>query len=85
MYLALYRKYRPRTFDDVISQPEIVTTLKNQIAEGQNAARIPVHRKPWRTGKTTCAKILAMALNCKHPAGGNPCLECESLPRDSQR
>ena len=77
MYLALYRKYRPRTFDDVISQPEIVTTLKNQIAEGQNAHAY-LFTGSRGTGKTTCAKILAMALNCKHPAGGNPCLECES-------
>ena len=77
VYLALYRKYRPRTFDDVISQPEIVTTLKNQIAEGQNAHAY-LFTGSRGTGKTTCAKILAMALNCKHPAGGNPCLECES-------
>lgn len=77
MYLALYRKYRPRTFDDVISQPEIVTTLKNQIAEGQNAHAY-LFTGSRGTGKTTCAKILAMALNCKHPVGGNPCLECES-------
>lgn len=77
MYLALYRKYRPRTFDDVISQPEIVTTLKNQIAEGQNAHAY-LFTGSRGTGKTTCAKILAMALNCKHPVGGNPCLECEN-------
>ncbi len=77
MYLALYRKYRPRTFDDVISQPQIVTTLKNQIATGQNAHAY-LFTGSRGTGKTTCAKILAMALNCKHPVGGNPCLECES-------
>ena len=71
------RKYRPRTFDDVTSQPEIVTTLKNQIAEGQNAHAY-LFTGSRGTGKTTCAKILAMALNCKHPEGGNPCLECES-------
>jgi len=77
VYLALYRKYRPRTFDDVISQPEIVTTLKNQIAEGQNAHAY-LFTGSRGTGKTTCAKILAMALNCKHPVGGNPCLQCEN-------
>lgn len=77
VYLALYRKYRPRTFDDVISQPEIVTTLKNQISEGQNAHAY-LFTGSRGTGKTTCAKILAMALNCKRPVGGNPCLECES-------
>lgn len=77
MYLALYRKYRPRTFDDVISQPQIVTTLKNQIATGQNSHAY-LFTGSRGTGKTTCAKILAMALNCKHPVNGNPCLECES-------
>lgn len=77
MYLALYRKYRPRTFDDVISQPQIVTTLKNQIATGQNTHAY-LFTGSRGTGKTTCAKILAMALNCKHPVNGNPCLECEN-------
>ncbi|MGN1339492.1 MAG: DNA polymerase III subunit gamma/tau [Oscillospiraceae bacterium] len=77
MYLALYRKYRPRTFDDVISQPHIVTTLKNQIATGQNAHAY-LFTGSRGTGKTTCAKILAMALNCQHPVNGNPCLECQS-------
>lgn len=77
MYLALYRKYRPKTFDDVISQPHIVTTLRNQISTGQNAHAY-LFTGSRGTGKTTCAKILAMALNCKHPINGNPCLECES-------
>ena len=77
VYQALYRKYRPRTFDDVISQPQIVTTLKNQIATGQNTHAY-LFTGSRGTGKTTCAKILAMALNCKHPVNGNPCLECES-------
>lgn len=77
MYLALYRKYRPKTFDDVISQPHIVTTLRNQISTGQNAHAY-LFTGSRGTGKTTCAKILAMALNCKNPVNGNPCLECES-------
>lgn len=77
VYLALYRKYRPKTFDDVISQPHIVTTLRNQISTGQNAHAY-LFTGSRGTGKTTCAKILAMALNCKHPINGNPCLECES-------
>lgn len=55
MYLALYRKYRPRTFDDVISQPQIVTTLKNQIATGQNTHAY-LFTGSRGTGKTTCAK-----------------------------
>lgn len=77
MYLALYRKYRPKTFDDVISQPQIVATLKNQISAGTNTHAY-LFTGSRGTGKTTCAKILAMALNCKHPVNGNPCLECES-------
>ena len=76
MYLALYRKYRPRTFDDVISQEEITTTLKNQVASG-TAAHAYLFTGSRGTGKTTCAKIMAMAVNCLDPQNGNPCLECE--------
>lgn len=76
MYLALYRKYRPRTFDDVISQEHITTTLKNQVISG-NTAHAYLFTGSRGTGKTTCAKILAMAVNCEHPKNGNPCLECE--------
>lgn len=76
MYLALYRKYRPRTFDDVISQEHITTTLKNQIANG-TAGHAYLFTGSRGTGKTTCAKIFAMAVNCLHPKDGNPCLECE--------
>lgn len=76
MYLALYRKYRPRTFDDVISQEHITTTLKNQIING-SAAHAYLFTGSRGTGKTTCAKILAMAVNCLNPRDGNPCLECE--------
>lgn len=75
MYLALYRKYRPRTFDDVISQEHITTTLKNQIANG-TTAHAYLFTGSRGTGKTTCAKILAMAVNCLSPKNGNPCLEC---------
>lgn len=76
MYLALYRKYRPRTFDDVISQEDITTTLKNQVASG-TAAHAYLFTGSRGTGKTTCAKIMAMAVNCLDPKNGNPCLECE--------
>ncbi len=77
MYLALYRKYRPSTFDDVISQPHITTTLKNQITGGKHGHAY-LFTGSRGTGKTTCAKILSMAVNCLHPKDGNPCLECEA-------
>ena len=77
MYLALYRKYRPRTFDDVISQEHITTTLKNQLKSGQSSHAY-LFTGSRGTGKTTCAKILAKALNCTNLQDGNPCLECES-------
>ena len=76
MYLALYRKYRPQTFDDVISQEHITTTLKNQLKSGQTAHAY-LFTGSRGTGKTTCAKILAKAINCLNPVDGNPCLECE--------
>jgi len=76
MYLALYRKYRPRTFDDVISQEHITNTLKNQIING-SAAHAYLFTGSRGTGKTTCAKILSMAVNCDHPENGNPCMKCD--------
>ena len=77
MYLALYRKYRPAAFDDVISQEHITTTLKNQIATGQ-IAHAYLFTGTRGTGKTTCAKIMAKAVNCLSPVNGNPCGECEA-------
>ena len=77
MYLALYRKYRPSTFDDVISQEHITTTLKNQIATGQ-IAHAYLFTGTRGTGKTTCAKIMAKAVNCLSPVNGNPCGKCDS-------
>ncbi|MGN0687477.1 MAG: DNA polymerase III subunit gamma/tau [Oscillospiraceae bacterium] len=77
MYLSLYRKYRPTTFEDVISQPHITTTLKNQISAGKHGHAY-LFTGSRGTGKTTCAKILAMAVNCHSPKNGSPCLECEA-------
>lgn len=77
MYLALYRKYRPKTFEDVISQPHITTTLKNEVMNGKTAHAY-LFTGSRGTGKTTCAKILSMAVNCEHSADGNPCMTCES-------
>lgn len=75
MYQALYRKYRPRTFDDVVGQEHITETLKNQI-RNDKLSHAYLFIGTRGTGKTTCAKILAKAVNCEHPVNGNPCNEC---------
>lgn len=75
-YQALYRKWRPRTFDDVIGQPYVVSTLKNEILSGKTAHAY-LFCGTRGTGKTSCAKIFARAINCLHPKDGNPCNECE--------
>lgn len=82
MYKALYRKYRPLTFDDVVSQPHITRTLVNQIINNKTAHAF-LFTGSRGTGKTTCARILAKAVNCLHPVNGNPCLECE-ICRDAE-
>ncbi|MDD2355111.1 MAG: DNA polymerase III subunit gamma/tau [Lachnospiraceae bacterium] len=76
-YLALYRKYRPQTFDDVRGRDTIVRTLKNQIISGHTSHSY-LFCGTRGTGKTTIAKIFARAVNCEHPVDGNPCGECES-------
>ena len=76
-YLALYRKYRPRTFEDVRGREVIVRTLKNQINSGR-IAHIYLFCGTRGTGKTTIAKIFAKAVNCEDPRDGSPCCECPS-------
>ena len=75
MYQALYRKWRPRTFDDVVGQSHITETLKTQVASGR-LSHAYLFTGTRGTGKTTCAKILARAVNCQHPVNGNPCNQC---------
>lgn len=76
MYRALYRKWRPQRFEDVVGQRAIVTALKNQITAGR-VGHAYLFTGVRGTGKTTCAKIFAKAVNCLHPQGGDPCGECE--------
>lgn len=76
MYQALYRKYRPKTFDEVLGQEHVTTTLKNQIISG-NIGHAYLFSGTKGTGKTSTAKIFSRAVNCLHPVNGNPCNECE--------
>ena len=77
MYQALYRKWRPRTFDDVVGQTHITETLKRQVSAGR-LSHAYLFTGTRGTGKTTCAKILARAVNCEHPVDGNPCNQCDA-------
>ena len=75
-YRALYRKWRPQTFDEVYGQPHVTRTLKNELSTGR-ISHAYLFTGTRGTGKTSCAKILSKAVNCLHPVDGNPCNECE--------
>ena len=75
-YIALYRKWRPQTFDEVVEQDSVVSILKNAVKQ-KRIAHAYLFCGTRGTGKTTMAKIFARAVNCLHPVDGNPCNECE--------
>lgn len=75
-YQALYRKWRPKTFNDVVGQSHVIQTLKNEI-NSKKTAHAYLFCGTRGTGKTSCAKIFARAINCLNPVDGNPCNECE--------
>ena len=76
-YQALYRKYRPQTFDDVVGQMAVTQTLKTQLVTDK-MSHAYLFTGSRGTGKTSCAKILAKAVNCLHPENGNPCNRCSA-------
>ena len=76
MYQVLYRKYRPKIFADVYGQDHVTSTLKNEIVENR-ISHAYLFTGSRGTGKTTCAKILAKAVNCENSRNGEPCNECE--------
>lgn len=76
-YQALYRKWRPKVFEDVVGQQHIIETIKNQISAGK-IAHAYLFCGSRGTGKTSTAKILSRAVNCENPVNGNPCNECKS-------
>ena len=77
MYQALYRKYRPTTFSDVVGQEHITNTLTGSLMAGKTSHAY-LFTGTRGTGKTTCAKILAKAVCCENPINGEPCGECEA-------
>lgn len=76
MYQAIYRKFRPKTFDELLGQEHITTILKNQVAKG-NIGHAYLFSGTRGTGKTSAAKVFSRAVNCLDPTDGNPCNKCE--------
>ena len=81
MYQALYRQYRPKTFDELLGQNHVTTILRNQI-EKENIGHAYLFSGTRGTGKTSAAKIFSRAVNCLNPIDGNPCNECENCKRN---
>ena len=79
-HLALYRKWRPLTFDDVFGQDHVTAALRNQVASGRTSHAY-LFTGTRGTGKTTCAKILARAVCCESPVNGSPCNKCAARAR----
>ena len=77
MYQALYRKYRPKNFNDVVGQKYVIETLKKSI-QNKKISHAYMFFGPRGIGKTTIAKILSRAVNCENPIEGNPCEKCDS-------
>ena len=77
MHQALYRKWRPKTFADVMGQDHITSVLKSEVSSGKTTHAY-IFCGPRGTGKTTCAKIISRAVNCESPVDGNPCGKCAS-------
>ncbi|WP_296141465.1 DNA polymerase III subunit gamma/tau [uncultured Anaerococcus sp.] len=77
MAKALYREYRPKTFDQVLGQDRVTNVLKNQVKTGK-ISHAYIFSGERGTGKTSCAKIFAKAINCLNPKDGSPCLKCEN-------
>ncbi len=76
VYQVLYRKWRPQVFEDVVGQPQVTVTLRNELKAGR-IAHAYLFTGSRGTGKTTCAKILAKAVNCLELQEGDPCGKCE--------
>ena len=81
-YLALYRKYRPKNFDEVVGQDAIIKTLTNQVKSG-NLSHAYLFVGTRGVGKTTVARIFAQAVNCLNPVNGNPCHVCANCTQNS--
>ena len=79
-YLALYRKYRPSSFEDVVGQDKVVKVLKHAITSNK-ISHAYLFAGPRGTGKTTMAKLIARMVNCQNPVDGEPCGKCENCLR----